>query len=141
MEVGQQQQHINPSVLYSIARISDPRFREVRHMLWVGGSNQTPFLDRRSLQHVVHYLAERPKVTELELHCIQLSYPSDGGLQVLRTFFSRSDTTLTKVTLNHCTFRQPRRRHAAFSSLSHESHRHGFEISSKQQSARRCCTW
>jgi Leucine Rich repeat len=31
-------------------------------------------------------------------------HPSDGSLNVLRDFFARSDTTLTKVTLHQCNF-------------------------------------
>jgi hypothetical protein len=47
---------------------------------------------------------EHSAVTELALYVVELTYPSDGGLDVLRTFFSRSDTTLTKVFRSHCDF-------------------------------------
>jgi hypothetical protein len=43
-------------------------------------------------------------VTELKLDAIELSLPHDGGLELLCTFFTRSDTTLTKATLSWCHF-------------------------------------
>jgi hypothetical protein len=33
-----------------------------------------------------------------------IRHPLDGGLDVVRAFFSRSDTTLAKVTLRCCNF-------------------------------------
>jgi hypothetical protein len=43
------------------------------------------------------------------LFMVDLIYdPSpDGGVNVLRDFFARSDTTLTKVTFSDCAFRHP----------------------------------
>lgn len=82
-------------------------------------------IDRRSLQHLVDFLSlgeqqqQQPPppppqplplagvvVTELQLlHVNLVSDPCpDGGVNVLRDFFARSDTTLTKVMLRHCNF-------------------------------------
>jgi Leucine Rich repeat len=65
-------------------------------------------VDRRSLQHLVDFMdnsdSREVAITELWFFCVRLSEPSDGGLDVLRTFFSRSDTTLTKVCLYYCNF-------------------------------------
>jgi Ran GTPase-activating protein (RanGAP) involved in mRNA processing and transport len=119
--MGQQQQRQSPpqihrGVLDGIARLANPIHRRQRHMLIVTGHN----LDRRSLQHLVDFLEKNKNnnnnnnngqngddsheeaivITELPLLDIALSEPSDGGLIVLRDFFSRSDTALTKVTLS-----------------------------------------
>jgi hypothetical protein len=45
---------------------------------------------------------EQLVVTDLELEFVELSEPPDGGLNSMRTFFSRSDTTLTRVSLWAC---------------------------------------
>jgi hypothetical protein len=60
-------------------------------------------LSRKSSQHVNN---AHKVVTALELlDASFVSYPSpDGGLDALRHFFSRSDTTLTRVTLVCCDF-------------------------------------
>jgi Ran GTPase-activating protein (RanGAP) involved in mRNA processing and transport len=104
----QQQQHrtIHNVILNGIARLSDPQYREERHKLKIIGDFPRPRIDRHSWQHLVDFLDDRRgshdevAITELELGCIQLSEPFDGGLNVLRAFFARSDTTLTKVTLD-----------------------------------------
>jgi hypothetical protein len=67
-------------------------------------------IDRHSWQHVVDFLdnvdgSHEVFITEMVLHyCRLVSNPSDGGWEVLRTFFARSDTILTKVTLDYCDF-------------------------------------
>jgi hypothetical protein len=66
----------------------------------------------RSLQHLVDFVdnidsSHEVVITELKLYQVTLiSDPSDGGLNVLREFFSRSHTgtALTKVTLLYCDF-------------------------------------
>jgi hypothetical protein len=69
-------------------------------------------INRHSWQHVVDFVdnvdgSHEVFLTELVLdYCRQVSNPSDGGLEVLRSFFARSDTTLTKVALWHCDFGQ-----------------------------------
>jgi hypothetical protein len=110
----QQQQppppYIHRSVLDGIARLSHPYYyREERHRLIVDGWARPP-IDRRSLEHLVNFLdkerdnSHEVRISELELDGIPLSSePSDGGgLNVLIDFFSRFDTTLTKVALR-CT--------------------------------------
>jgi Leucine Rich repeat len=90
-----------------------------------GYNNLKPPVDRQSLQHLIDFLDnnnnnradgehedDSPEggaivtITELKLHNIRLVEPSDGGLNVLKDFFSRSNTTplLTKVTLEWCSF-------------------------------------
>jgi Leucine Rich repeat len=107
MEQQQQQQqpHIHRAVLDGIYRLEDPFHRlhfQTRHRLCIIIGYEGP-MDRQSLQHLVDYLDNHDTyegtITELWLDGIQLPEPSDGGLKVLRTFFARSDTTLTKVTL------------------------------------------
>jgi hypothetical protein len=93
--------------------------------------SKLPPMNRRSLQYLVDFLSifqrrrrrredeseeHRPSdddepvvITHLVLYALNLTrHPNDGsgGLDVLRTFFARSDstTTLTKVTLWHCDF-------------------------------------
>jgi hypothetical protein len=105
MEMEQQQQQLHRGVFEGIARLTDPRHRDKRHKVGISASR----LDRRSLEHLVNFLddidSHEVVITELELFCVHLSEPSDGGLDVLRAFFSRSDTTmLTKVTLWDCNF-------------------------------------
>jgi hypothetical protein len=63
------------------------------------------------LQHLVDILDNSDAheheaiITYLCLESIYLSLePSDGGLEVLRTFFARGDTTLTRVILLRCKF-------------------------------------
>jgi Leucine Rich repeat len=105
MEEQQQQQRTThtSSILNAIARLSDPQYREERHKLRVHG-HSSPTVDRRSWQHLVDFLdngdnSHEVVMTELELCAVELSEPSDGSLQVLQRFFSRSDTSLKKVTL------------------------------------------
>jgi hypothetical protein len=71
----------------------------------VDGYNK-PRIDRRSLEHLVDFLdnGDSHKVTELVIADFCLLQPFDGGLEILRSFFARSDTTLTKVRLYCCTF-------------------------------------
>jgi hypothetical protein len=98
----------------AIACVKDPRFREERHKICVdgfynGSDRQLPW-NRRSLQRIVDFIdndvVDRVKddgddshedvvvITELWLHCTELWYPADGGVQVLRSFFckKRHDT-------------------------------------------------
>jgi Leucine Rich repeat len=113
MEMAQQQQQQQPlhrGVLNGIARLDDPRHRDERHRLCVAHGHE--LVDRPSLEHLFDVLDNAAvdesrvvAVTELKLHDLRLfTEPSDGGLNVLQRFFSRSDTTLTKVTLDMCTF-------------------------------------
>jgi hypothetical protein len=125
----QQQQNIHRSVFACIARHDDDdddddddsryTHRDERHKLWINNLIRTA-IDRRSVQYVVDFLDKNSSgcsgedddgdthgvvvITELELLYWRLLYPSDGGLDVLRAFFARSDTTLTKVTLDVCNF-------------------------------------
>jgi hypothetical protein len=66
-------------------------------------------MDRCSLQYLVNFLNnhhrrshEEVVIMELKLRLIKLI--SDGGLDVLRNFFARSDTTLTKIIFDRCRF-------------------------------------
>jgi hypothetical protein len=137
----QQQQHPPPpppqipcSVVECIARLSPPPYciyRGVTRRLFVDGDNMPP-IDRRSLQHLVDFLdkvrvdgdSSDPddvvRITELELHHVRLMDPSDGGLDLLCTFFARSDTTITKVTLQRCKFGSQQDTSRLFNSLSHQ---------------------
>jgi hypothetical protein len=109
----QQQQPLHRGVVGGIASLADPRWREQRHKLFIDGDSKP--VDRRSLQHLVDFLDGRRDshhediiaITELYLNGVGLLWPSDGGLNVLRTFFARSDTTLTKVTLGCFIFGEP----------------------------------
>jgi Ran GTPase-activating protein (RanGAP) involved in mRNA processing and transport len=84
--------------------------RKDRHkLLVINGLIPSPCIDRSRLQHLVDFLDERDlsheegvAITELVLDSLQLSHPSDGGLNVLTVFFARSDTTLTTVSLRYC---------------------------------------
>jgi Leucine Rich repeat len=122
----EQEQQLNRGVIAGISRLADPLYREERHKMFVyryGLYNNE--VDRRSVQHLVGFLDAQPRarddddddannnddddepvvITELELQNVRiLSEPSDGGLDVLRDFFSRSDTSLTKVTMDRCDF-------------------------------------
>jgi Leucine Rich repeat len=104
----QQQQPLHSAVVKGIARLDDPLYRKERHELAVEGSPSKPRVNRHSLQHLVRFLdnigAHKVRITKLELCGIRLLDPSDGGLDVLRRFFSRSDTTLTNVTLKWSRF-------------------------------------
>jgi hypothetical protein len=110
-EEQQQQQWLHLAVLYGMARLVDPRYRDERHKLVVNGYEQPP-MDRHSLEHLVNHhhreSHEEVTITELELiRCIDMvsaRTAPDGGLGVLRTFFARSDTTLTSVSLSFCIF-------------------------------------
>lgn len=87
-------------VLGGIALFAGPcRHRDQkRHKLVIYGYGAA--VDRRSLQHLVDFLLDGNSphvVTELEFNNVYLSYPSDGGFEVLRDFFARSNTTLTSV--------------------------------------------
>jgi hypothetical protein len=74
-----------------------------------------PLIDRRSLEHLVDTLDNVDsrevviQIPELRFTVIELSSDAtDGGLNVLKEFFARRDTTLTKVTLSNCTWVQPK---------------------------------
>jgi hypothetical protein len=88
------------SILQGIARLSNPNHRMERQTLIVDGHDEPP-VDRQSWEHLVTFLDRHDshEVTELRLQNLELAQPSDGGLEVLCTFFSRSDTSLTKVAL------------------------------------------
>jgi hypothetical protein len=113
-EQQQQQPHIHPAVLNSIARHRLRSHRMERHRLYVEGfydGVRAVCMDRRSLQYLVNFLEnhhrhEQVVITELKLHLIKLiSDPSpDGRLDVLRNFFARSDTMLTKIIFDCCRF-------------------------------------
>jgi hypothetical protein len=93
-----------------IARLENPRFRDVRHTLSIIRSGGEPPFDRRSLQHLVDFLdnadSNEAALTELHFHGTDLvSDPSpDAGLNVLKAFFGRNDTTVTKVKFWECSF-------------------------------------
>jgi Leucine Rich repeat len=115
-------QRMSSAVTGGIARLSDPRHRDERHKLVVSGGHYVELgmrwqcwacIDRRSVQHLVDFLDSgeetAKRVTALKLFSAGLVFhPSpDGGLEVLRNFFARNCTTLTKVTLKHCEFGTP----------------------------------
>jgi hypothetical protein len=104
----QQQQPLNSAVADGIERLEDPVYREEIHKLVVNGFYERP-VDRQSLQHLVDFLdnvaSHEVVITALWLHNVTLiSDPSDGGLNILRDFLARSDTTLTNVTMDGCDF-------------------------------------
>jgi Leucine Rich repeat len=109
MELDESQQ-LHGGVLNAIARLTDRHHRKERHTLMLSEAEVGTYgpVDRYSLQHLVTFLdnGDSHEVTELVLEGVELvSDPSpDGGLDVLRNFFARSDTTLTKVTLSCCHF-------------------------------------
>jgi hypothetical protein len=123
-EEQQQQETFHEAVLVGIARLDDPHpfvYRERRHMLSIGSGYGKLRMDRCSLQYMVDFVDNGDDshkdlvITKLSLEAIHLSHPyfyyyhddsgpSDSGLQVLCTFFARSDTTLTKATLKGCDF-------------------------------------
>jgi hypothetical protein len=76
-------------------------------ILKICGYRNSP-IDLRSLQHLVDFIdnsdSREAAITGLRLLNVRLSEPSDGGLDVLRGFFARSDTTLEKVKLEYCHF-------------------------------------
>jgi hypothetical protein len=79
-----------------------------RHDLVINGQDKPP-IGRRSLEHLVDFIdsgVDSHKVTASELVLYQVRLISDpspgGGLHVLRDFFARSDTMLTKVVLQWC---------------------------------------
>jgi hypothetical protein len=130
MEQQQQQPQLalHRAVAEAIAR--DPRRpRTKRQDLIVFDlkHSQEPPIDRRSFQHLIDFInnsnngADRGdgdddddddtheakvEITKLQLNCVRLSqHPSDGGFNVLRDFFARSDTTtLTRIELHICFF-------------------------------------
>jgi hypothetical protein len=73
-----------------------------------------PIVRRSWWEHLVHFVDNRgygnathetaAVITGLLLSGIRLVEPSDGGVNVLRSFFSRSDATLTKVSRVKCNF-------------------------------------
>jgi hypothetical protein len=101
----QQQQQagttIHRPVLRAIERLADPRHSKERDF----GLAKNGEMDRGSLEYLVHFLDNH----------------RDNFHEVLRGFFSRSDTTLTKVTLNGCDFWRFAKSLAALSSLSHKT--------------------
>jgi hypothetical protein len=105
----QQQQPLHRAVVKGLAWVKDPRFRHVRHTLRIDGYGGPP-IERQSLQHLIDFLdnveSHEVAITELYFSDIELvSDPSpDGGLDVLKDFFGRSDTTVTKVALYWCKF-------------------------------------
>jgi hypothetical protein len=115
MKEKQQQPPLHSAVVDGLAHLADPRYRENRHSLYVDGFGvwyRKPPIDRRSLQHLVDFLDNHVDshadvvITDLILDNVTLvSGPSpDGGLNVLKDFFTRSDISLTKVTLRRCDF-------------------------------------
>jgi hypothetical protein len=110
----QQQPRIHPAVLTSIACLRLWSHCMERHRLYVEGFYNgvtSACMDRHSLQYLVNFLEnhhrhEEVVISELKLHLIKLiSDPSpDGGLDVLRNFFARSNMTLTKIIFDHCRF-------------------------------------
>jgi hypothetical protein len=92
------------------ARHEDSWYRWERHDLVINGQDKPP-IGRSSLEHLVDFIdsgVDSHEVTASELLLYQvrlISDPShDGGLNVLREFFARSDTMLTKVALQWCRF-------------------------------------
>jgi Leucine Rich repeat len=104
---------LHSAVVEGIARLVDPRLRDERHKLYVKGYEKPP-IDRRSLEHLVDFFdnnnvvvdahQEVKVITVLDISNVRLVEPSDGGLNVLKDFFARSDTALTKVALECCNF-------------------------------------
>jgi Leucine Rich repeat len=88
-----QQQPVHRSILDSIDH-------QIQNRLFIRLNESEGPIDRRSWQHLVDYLDDRDshEVTELGLDYCRLCRPVDSGWNVLRNFFSRSNTTLTKVT-------------------------------------------
>jgi hypothetical protein len=81
----------------------------------MGDFKDFPNFDRPSLECLVSVLdnygrdedskdEEGITITELVLANVHLKEPSDGGVNVFKAFFTRSDTTLTKVTLQWSDF-------------------------------------
>jgi hypothetical protein len=114
-----QQSFINSAVLWGIYGASQPHSCEVSLILPHCPTDRDPYgsdidpgpVDRASWEHLVSFLDNHrigpqgvSTITEFLLEGIQLPERSDGGLDVLRRFFARSDTTLTKVTLWDCNF-------------------------------------
>jgi hypothetical protein len=120
-------QETHEIVRNAIARLTDPNNHpeekeeddERRHVLLCGLTRSTHHYLSTGVVCAASYVGflldnhgdashdEVVRITELELvHMIisRLSRPSDGGLDVLRNFFSRSDTKFTKVTLFRCKF-------------------------------------
>jgi hypothetical protein len=108
-ELHQQPGWLNRAVLAGSARFDNLRHRDESHKLVVYHLNGFPPIDRRSLQHLFDFLDSQldshdvaVAMTELDLYHVGLVYPADGGLDVLRSFFSRSDSNLAEVTLYFC---------------------------------------
>jgi Leucine Rich repeat len=125
-----QQEQLHRAIVSGIARcrLYDPAARHRdherrRHTLSVMGWTTPRILDRHSWQHLVDFLNNAAAVvdddesvvvepttvtttTQLELCDIRLltNPNTDGGLNVLQRFFSRGDTTLTKVEMYGCDF-------------------------------------
>jgi Leucine Rich repeat len=84
----------------------------------IGHENDDGFDDNiipinvRSLQHLVDFLLAEEETTPpppqfQDAHRfkgVRLLNPSDGGTNVLRDYFARSDTTLTRIKLSNCNF-------------------------------------
>jgi hypothetical protein len=118
--------YCHPSTLRAIARLEDPHHSGEKHRLLVSGRRGTdsrpgwhrPAVDLQSLEYLVRFLdsnnadgslPDSVAITELELYYADVVSdrdPSDGCLNVLKDFFSRSNTSLTKVTLHPCYIRQ-----------------------------------
>ena len=95
----QQQPLIHRAVLNSIETLENPRYRDYRHQLDVYGYGSEIFpppIDQQSSRGLRD--VREVVITELNLYNVKLvSDPSpDGVLNVLKDFFGRSDTTLTK---------------------------------------------
>jgi Leucine Rich repeat len=122
---------IHRAVLNGIAHCLENRRRlcDQRHKLHVVGvKKHARVVARRSLEFLVDFMdngsgssSQQHDVTSLELGTIRLSSSSnnsssnplpagagaaddDGGLEVLRSLFARSDTSLTRVRLFDCDF-------------------------------------
>jgi hypothetical protein len=110
-EQQQQQPRIHLAVLNCIAVCKLQSHHMKRHGLYVEGHYDP--MDRCSLQYLDDFLKnhhccyhEEVMIMELKLLVIKLiSVPSpDGRLDVLRNFFARTNTMLTKIIFDHCRF-------------------------------------
>jgi hypothetical protein len=110
----QQQEVLHPSIRDGLRGLSDEIVIEIAQDYF--DDNDDPRIDRRSWEHLIHVLEreqssrgkKQPVKHHLKLKNVKLpgnwNYPSDGSLDVLRSFFARSDTTVTRVTLWECDF-------------------------------------
>jgi Leucine Rich repeat len=99
-----EQGNIHPRILDGIRLFQERKQQQKSQQQWL--SKFTAYnVDRQSVQCLVDFQSgDTHDIAGLELHFFSLAQPSDGGLNVLCDFFARSDTTLTKVSLQHCDF-------------------------------------